>query len=113
MKDFCILFIIGFGIGIIYEILNTPQKIKKIFLIQFFSDITFCLVFTIVFLSTINMVNMGEFRLFLLIAYYLGLLIERISLGKLFAKGIKLIYNKTISLWKTFRNSKFGGMIFK
>ena len=113
MKDFFILFIIGFGIGIVYELLNTTQKIKKIFVIQFFSDITFCLIFTVVFLYTINIVNMGEFRLFLLIAYCLGLFIERITLGKLFAKGFKLIYNKTISLWKTFSKSKFGRIIFK
>ena len=113
LKDFFIVFLIGFLIGIFYGIINIPSKIKFRYVLQIILDIIFCLIFTITFLITINFINMGEFRLFLLIAYYLGFISERITLGKLFAKGFKLIYNKTISLWKTFSKSKFGRIIFK
>ena len=113
LKDFFILFLIGIGIGIIYGILNMCQKIKPIYAIQIILDIVFCIISTIVFLFSINIINMGEFRLFLLIAYIIGFIIERITLGKLFAKGYKFVYNKLIVLGKQIVNSKFGRIIFK
>lgn len=113
MKDFSILFILGIIVGIIYEFLNISQIIKNNYIIQIFSDIIFCLIFTIIFIFAINIINLGEFRIFLLFAYYLGFTIERITLGKLFAKGFKLIYNKLIILWKRFLKCKIGRFIFK
>lgn len=113
LKDFLILLLIGFIIGIFYGILNAPSKIKNNYIYQIFADIIFCLISTIVFVFSINIINMGEYRAFLVFAYVLGIIIERTTLGKLFAKGYKYMYNKTINMIKKIANSKFGRIVFK
>lgn len=113
LKDFLILLLIGFGIGLIYGILNITQKLKRIYILQIIVDIVFCLISTIIFLLVINFINMGEFRLFLLIAYLIGFTIERITLGKIFAKGYKFVYNKIKHFNKKIANSKIGRIILK
>jgi hypothetical protein len=113
LKDFCILFLIGFIIGIIYGIINIHKTIKKIYILQIIGDIIFCLTAIIALLASINHINHGEFRLFLIIGYTLGFILERITLGKLFAKGYKCVYTKLINLTRKFVNSKLGKVLFK
>lgn len=51
--------------------------------------------------------------MFLLLGYVLGYYLERLTLGKLFAKGYKKVYNGSINILKKFANSKLGRMILK
>ena len=113
MKDFLILFAIGIGLGIIYGFINILYLVKNRPILHIITDFIFTITFGIIFFIAINIINMGEFRLFLLIAYILGFYIERITLGKLFAKGYKNMYNKIINLWKVFIKTKIGKIIFK
>jgi len=113
IKELCILMFFGFIIGVLYDILNTPTTIKKNTPLQIVIDILFVCIFSALFLLIINIVNDGEIRFFLIIGYILGFIIERISLGKLFAKLLKNMYTFIIRCIKSFSKSKFGRMIFK
>ena len=113
LKDFFIIFGIGFLMGILYGIINAPNLIKKRLPFRIIVDLIFTMICSIIFIISINLVNLGEFRFFLIIGYLLGILLERITLGKLFAKGYKIVYNSIVNLFKRFANSGLGKVIFK
>lgn len=113
LKDLSIMVFFGFVLGIIYGLLNILSTIKRQLFIQIVSDISFSIVSIIIFIFSINKINMGEIRLFLIIGYISGFIIERISLGKLFAKGYKRVYTIIVKLLKAFYRSRFGRFIFK
>ena len=113
LKDFSIMLAFGFLLGIIYGILNISNFIKSRLFTQILADIIFSTLAIITFIILINKINMGEIRLFLCIGYILGFTLERITLGKLFAKGYKNVYNYIVKLFKTFNKSKVGRFIFK
>ena len=113
LKDFSIMLIIGFVAGIIYGILNIPSKIRTNLIWQIICDLIFTFVaFGLLFIS-INIINLGEFRLFLILGYVTGFIAERKTLGKLFAKGYLNMYNKLRNLWIKIKNSKIGRFVFK
>lgn len=113
LKDFFVLFILGISIGVVYGILNAFSTIKKMYLLQIVVDIVFCIVSVIIFILAVNIINWGEFRIFLLIGYALGFTLERITLGKLFAKAFPKVYNSIYNNLKRFAKSKIGRIIFK
>lgn len=113
MQDLGIMFAIGFAFGIIYGIINITNSIKEIFLVRIICDILFTITYTLSFVILLEKINMRAIRFYLLVGYLLGFLIERISLGKLFAKYYKKMYNKLKLIYKKFKNSKLGSIIFK
>ncbi len=113
LKDFLIMFGIGILIGILYGIINIPTHIKKNLILQIFNDLLISVITCITFIGAINIINFGEFRAFLLLGYTFGILIERITLGKIFAKGYKIVYNSTVNMLKKFANSKLGKVLLK
>lgn len=113
LKDFLLMLALGLLLGIFYGLLNAPTRIKHNIIYQILIDIIFCAVAFILFILLINTINLGEFRLFLLIGYILGFYLERISIGKLFAKGFKKVYTCLVNILKKFANSKFGRILFK
>ena len=113
LKDFTIMFGIGLLLGIIYGIINIPTHIKKNLSLQIINDLSFCIITTSVFLIAINIINFGQFRAFLLLGYALGFLIERITIGKLFANGYKIVYTNIVKLLKKFASSKLGKVLLK
>lgn len=113
LQDFVIMFLLGICLGIAYGLINTLNNIHQNIFLQIFCDIIFVIIaFTLFFLS-LNKINLGSLRLYLLIGYLLGFTIERITLGKLFAKGIQNVYNKMKIIIKRFKTSKLGKFIFK
>lgn len=113
LKDFLLMLLIGLLLGIFYGLLNVPTRIKPNIIFQIFIDLIFCAVAFALFLILINTINLGEFRLFLFVGYMLGFYLERISIGKLFAKGFKKVYTCLVNILKKFANSKFGRILFK
>lgn len=113
LKDASIMFICGIIIGIIYGILNIANFIKSRLYTQIISDIIFSIISVVLYIILINQINSGEIRIYLLLSYILGFFIERITLGKLFAKGYKNVYNYIVKVFKKFTKSKFGRLIFK
>ena len=113
IKDLTIMFAFGVLLGIFFGIINIINYIHQRFFTQILADIIFSIVSILLFIILINKINMGEIRLFLLLGYILGFTIERITLGKLFAKGYKNVYNKIIKVAKFFAKSTIGRKLFK
>ena len=113
MRDFCMLLLSGFVGGAIFSIISSPYFIRNKLIFKIPIDFAFTLLLTITFIGLINRINMGEFRLFLLIAYLLGIILELLTLGKLFAKGYKKVYTCLVNILKIFSQSKLGRIIFK
>ena len=113
LKDLGIMFGIGIILGILYGILNIINNIKEYVLIRIFCDIIFTVTATLTFVFLVQKINFGSIRGYLLIGYILGFIVERISIGKLFAKGYKKVYNFIVKGSKKLYSSKIGQVIFK
>ena len=113
LKDFTVMLLIGIIIGAIYGILNIITTINRKLVFQIIIDFITSIIATFTLIITINYINMGQFRVFLVLGYLLGIIIERITLGKLFAKGYKFVYNNIVKSFKKFANSKFGKVVLK
>ncbi|MBE5736083.1 MAG: hypothetical protein E7356_01815 [Clostridiales bacterium] len=113
LKDFFILFASGVTIGISYGLLNLIPYLKNSKIYQIIADLIISVGSTLVFLLLINVINMGEFRIFLLVGYILGFVLERITLGKLFAKGFQKVYNWIVNKTKKFAISRLGRIVLK
>lgn len=113
LQDFLIIFLIGSIVGLFYGLLNIINLVKKHIAIQILTDLTFSFICFFTFLISINKINMGEIRAFLFIGYILGVIIERITIGKLFAKAYKKVYNQFVKILKNIAKSKFGRILLK
>ena len=113
LKDFSIMLIIGLLLGVVYGILKMPNRIKKLYILEIISDIIFVILSTTICIFAINKINYGSIRLFLLLGYIIGFIIERITLGKLFAKGFIWVYNKSIKNINKFKTTSLGRIFFK
>lgn len=113
-----LLFLKFFLIGIIPALLLASInffslfiKAKKVYFLIF--DIIFCLFFTCIFLYAVNLLNYGEIRLYMFIAFSLGCIVERKTIGKLFAKLHILIYNAINKGVAKFKKSKLFKFLSK
>lgn len=113
IKELSIMMICGLFLGIIYEVLNIIPNLKKNIVLQITADIIFSFISLFSFIIIINVLNRGEIRLFLLIGFLLGFVIERITIGKLFAKTYKKMYTFIVKALKSLYRSNLGRIIFK
>lgn len=113
MKDLMLILGIGVLLGIFYGVINIFNNIHENIFTRIFCDIIFMIVATLTYIIVVEKINFGSIRLYLFLGYILGFAIERISLGKLFAKGYKSVYNKLKLMAKVFASSKIGKIIFK
>ena len=109
-KIFLFLIIFGFLCGFLFDIcylitfLCNENKIVKNIL-QFFATI---ICFFIVFLINLKL-NYGVFRAYIFISFFFAIFLERITLGKLFAKTRNWCYThfkKLVNLTKEKINGK-------
>lgn len=105
--------LLGFAFGMLIGIFNLIKTFFQNKIVLFVLDLLTCLIFTICFVYLVNKLNWGEIRLYLIIAQLLGVFIERISLGKLFAKIYLKMYNKSKVLKNSFLKSKMGKFLSK
>lgn len=113
LNDFFILSLIGIFVGIVYEFLNILPRIKKRVSLQIIADIIFTLLAFFIFIVSVNIINLGQLRAFLITAYTLGFTLERITIGKIFAKAYKKLYTYLIKVAKVFAKSKLGRILLK
>ena len=103
--------------GIIFGFIIGIFKLIKIFfnnkIIIFVMDFLICLLFTFTYIFLINKYNLGESRFYLILSLILGTLIQRNSLGKLFAKFYFKLYNKFKVFKSNFLKTKFGKYLSK
>lgn len=109
-----------FGIigGVLFEVKNLIRHIffdNKI--ISFVVDSVFMFLCAIIFVYAKNLLNFGEFRLYLLLAFVIGIVLEHFSIGFLVEKLFFLMYNKSIKLYRRIfcvqPKSKFWQKILK
>ncbi len=110
---FLVFLVIGFVVAILWElILFINNPIKNIIIKQII-EVPFAIVFVFLFFAMLINFNYGEFRMFLLVAYIFGFVIERKTLGKLFAKLNYWLYNKFIKVKNYLKQTKIGKRVLK
>ena len=114
------LAVLYFGLiaGVVFEgknlIQNAFNKNKIVCLVL---DTAFMTLSALLFICAKNLANYGEFRLYLLIAFVLGIMLEHISIGFLVEKFFVSVYNisrkigRKISCYKP--KSKFMQKLLK
>lgn len=107
---------IYFGIvsGLVFDVQFFLSKIfgnKKILNVIF--EILFCVISAFLFFVCIQKFNFGVFRLFELVGFCLGFLIERFSVHKLLEKNFELIYNFFGKVFAKLKKSRLFAKIFK
>ena len=112
------MFLVLLYFGIVCGILLTIKKLLcKVFkqnkIVVFVSDILFCIVASFVFLFTEIKFCYGEFRLFELLSFGIGIFVEQISINNLVEKIFCLIYNVGVKVFGKIKNTKLGKRIFK
>ena len=104
---FCVFVYVGLMVGIVCEIASFCVKLSKNNgVIRSFFDILIAIFGCFVMIFCINSVGNGYFRLFFLLGFALGLVLERVSLGFLVAKGCLFVYNISIKIKDFLRRDK-------
>lgn len=109
-QSYIFLGTIYFGLltGIIKNAINLIIKtFKNNKVITFILDLVFMLIFSIMFIFCINIVNFGEFRIYLLLGYICGFVLELKTLGFLVDFVLKKIYTFIKFIYKKLLSFKF------
>ena len=109
---FIIFLSIGFGSGAIigfFSLINILFNHNKH--LQIITDILSCIILSIIYIVLINLFNLGEHRIYLTIAYIIGIFIERKTFGKLFANLYNKLYNFIVQKLNIVARTKLGTMI--
>lgn len=98
----------GLLLGIIKNIINQIIKVcKNNKIVTLILDLIFMLIFSFLFIFCINIVNFGEFRVYLLIGFILGFVLEIKTLGFLVDFVLKKIYTFIKFVYSKLLNFKF------
>lgn len=112
-----ILFLKFLIFGLIFGCFIGILKLFKILLnnkiINHLLDFIPCVIFICLYVLLISKLNFGVSRLYLLFSTILGIVVERISLGKLFAKLYLKLYNNMKLVKLKFTKTKLGKILFK
>ena len=113
-KIFLCTLYFGLVCGISLTAKNVVDKMfKQNKIIVIATDIVFFAIATILFLICINLFNFGEFRLYELIGFALGVWLEQISLNKIVEKIFNMIYNVFVKLIKKLKQIKLFAKVLK
>lgn len=103
----------GLIIGIIYDFCKfNVRLLKNKKVAQIIFDCFFSITFVLLFFVCLNVVYFGEFRLFVLISFILGFVLEQKSLGFLVDFIIKKLYNFFVVISKRLLKIKFIRRMF-
>lgn len=103
----------GLIIGIIYDFCKfNVRLLKNKKVAQIIFDCFFSIAFVLLFFMCLNVVYFGEFRLFVLISFTLGFVLEQKNLGFLVDFIIKKLYNFFVVVFKRILKIKFIRRMF-
>ena len=94
----CVLY---FGLigGVVFEAKNLMEKsLSQNKVVCFVLDLCYMLFCALLFIFAKNIANFGEFRIYLLISFVIGVLIEHLTIGFLVEKFFMLLYNGATKL---------------
>ena len=83
------------------------KLVKNNKIVNFILDVVFSLIATILFVICLNVVNFGEFRIYLLLTYIFGFILERKTLGYIVDFIFEKIYNLINKIIKKLINTNF------
>lgn len=110
---FCFIY---FGIlcGILLSIKNLLDKtFKNKKLVIILTDLFFVLLSTLIFVYAKIKYNYGEFRIYQVLGFALGIVLQQISLNKLVEKVLIVCYNFTIKIFCKLKQTKIFSKILK
>ena len=104
MEVFTYSLLLGFCAGIIYKSITLMQKLFKYnIFITIITDIIGSVSIGILLLITIFIYNNGIIRLYIILSFLIGILIEILTLNKLVDFLILNIYNRIIKMKKSLK----------
>ena len=108
-QSIIVLASIYFGVlgGVLYELKSLVTKPFKTKIINIVIDVVFCVLLAFLFLFSVYFTNYGEIRLYILASFFLGFVLERISIGTMLAKVFNFLYNVFVRLIKRIKLPKF------
>lgn len=107
------LFLLGLAGGAVFGVFASLSKLLPHYVFRLIFDIAGCLANGMLFIYGITVFNRGDLRLFLIVAYLLGVLMERKTVGILFAKVFDSVYNNVAKFLKKEPKTKLGKILFK
>ena len=114
MKIVSIYFLVGIVLGIIYGLLKSIIFVfKNHIAIQIICDFLFTIIFGATIIVLNNYYFYGEFRVYLLVSTFLGMIVELKTINKIFAKLFFLLYNKVSKCVDMFKSTRLGKILFK
>ena len=84
---------LGFIAGIINRIIHPKIVVSKIKLYSIICDITSTIIAATLLTIGVNIVTNGVYRLYLVVFFIIGYIIEQKTIDKLFAKICSFVYN--------------------
>ena len=93
------------------KLLEKIFKHKKIAVVVF--DIAFMIVFSLLFVFAKTIICYGEFRIFEVLRFCLGIFLEQISLNNLVEKFLNLSYTLLGKVFAKLKHTKLFAKIFK
>ena len=112
------IFLCTLYFGLVCGILLTIKKIvdrslknKKVIVI--ITDVLSFVLSTVLFLICINLFNFGEIRLYEVVGFVTGIILQQISLDKLVEKFLQMLYNIIVKLFAKLKKSKIFGKVLK
>lgn len=113
-KEFGVFLLVGFVIGAVLGLMLLFKILcKKNIIVVNIMDFMFSILFILVFFVVLNYVHYGQFRFFLMAGYLLGFIVERKTVGILFAKCYGKLYNKFTKVIVVSKTTRLGKIIFK
>ena len=113
-KMFLVMLYFGIICGIIFSAKRLFDGIfKQNKAVVIITDILFMAVTSIIFVFAKIKFCYGEFRLFELLSFCLGIFLEQISLNNFVEKFLKLCYNLFKGMFCKLKNTKLFGKILK
>ena len=97
---FLVMLYYGIWSGIIFEAKNLIEKSfkdnKNVCIVL---DTAYMIICSLIFVKGKNMSNYGEMRMYLLIAFFVGIILEHISIGFLVEKIFMFVYNSVVKVF--------------
>ena len=113
-----VLFLNCASIGIITGFVSDISYfMKKMFKMNYIVNliVDFCIFFigaSFIFVYSCEIIN-GVFALYEILAFVIGVSLEKISCSNLFAKFFDMVYNRIIRVKNKLKQTKFGKLIFR
>lgn len=107
-------FVLGIIFGGVYEICKLFKLVSKnnIFIVNTINFVYFCVLGTY-FCSFLIKICSGVVHIYTVFAVILGIIIEQISIGFLFTKFYKLVYNVFVKIANKAKSTKLGNKILR